>query len=151
MIKFKDLPIEIQNKMLEHQEAQGNKRDECVFIKDIKSSLILGGFDWCDTIEGDDFWRKFIAQDTYKPFFEKYPTKNIPELKGILMEVSNSEDFAKSYKMEVIGIFEGLYVCMPIDRSYIVRYRYARLIKKPKEITIEEAQKIIGNEFKIIK
>jgi hypothetical protein len=40
---------------------------------------------------------------------------------------------------------------MACDRSYIVDYNYARPIKQPKEITIEEAQEIIGEEFKIIK
>jgi hypothetical protein len=150
MMKFKDLPIEIQNRMLDYQEAQGNNRDESVFIKDIWRISFRGGFDWHETIEGHDFWAEVIDEDNHKVFFEKYPTQNIPELKGILMEVSDSEDFSKSYKMEVVGALKDKYACITYDRSFIIRYNYARPIKQPKEITIEEAQKMIGDEFKII-
>jgi hypothetical protein len=151
MKKFKDLPIEIQNKMLDYQEAQGNKRDECVFIEDIYRASCGGGFDWYKTIEGNDFWVEVIQEGNHKVFFEKYPVQNVPELKGIFMEVSDFKDFSYSQKREVIGTLNGKYVCMAIDRSYVVDYNYARPIKQPKEITIEEAQEIIGEEFKIIK
>jgi hypothetical protein len=151
MKKFKDLPIEIQNKMLDHQEAQGNKRDESVFIKDICSISFRGGFDWHKTIEGTVFWTEVFVEWNHKVFFEKYPVQNVPELKGILMEVSDFKDFSYSQKREVIGTLDGKYICMACDRSYVVDYNYARPIKQPKEITIEEAQEIIGEEFKIIK
>jgi hypothetical protein len=151
MKEFKDLPIEIQNKMLDHQEAQGNKRDECVFIEDIDAGSYGGGFDWCKTIECNIFWEEVIVKGNYELFFEKYPVQNVPELKGILMEVSDFKDFSYSQKREVIGTLNGKHICMACDRSYVVDYNYARLIKQPKEITIEEAQEIIGNEFKIIK
>jgi hypothetical protein len=151
MKEFKDLPIEIQNKMLDHQEAQGNKRDECVFIEDIYIASYIGGFDWYKTIEGNDFWAEVIQEGNQKVFFEKYPVQNVPELKCILMEVSDFKDFSYSQKREVIGTLNGKYICMAIDRSYVVDYNYARPIKQPKEITIEEAQEMIGEEFKIIK
>jgi hypothetical protein len=151
MKKFKDLPIEIQNKMLDRQEEQGNKRDESVFIECIDSVSYIGGFDWHKTIEGSDFWGEVIMKGNHELFFEKYARQNIPELKGILMEVSDFKDFSDSQKREVIGAFNGKYVCMASDRSYIVEYNYARPIMEPKEITIEEAQEMIGDEFKIIK
>jgi hypothetical protein len=151
MKKFKDLPIEIQNKMLDHQEKQGNKRDESVFIKQVFSILFRGGFDWDKTIEGHTFWTEVIKEGNHELFFEKYPVQNVPELKGILMEVSDFEDFSYSQKREVIGTLNGKYICMACDRSYVVDYNYARPIMQPKEITIEEAQEMIGDEFKIIK
>jgi hypothetical protein len=150
MKEFKDLPIEIQNKMLDHQEKQGNKRDESVFIKQVLSILFRGGFDWDKTIEGHTFWTEVIKEDNYKVFFEKYAVQNVPELKGILMEVSDFKDFSYSQKREVIGTLDGKYICMACDKSCVFYYNYARPIKQPKEITIEEAQKMIGEEFKII-
>jgi hypothetical protein len=150
MKTFKELPIEIQNKMLDHQEEQGNKIDECVFIEDVRRSFCIGGFDWHETIEGHYFWAEVIDEDNHKVFFEKYPTQNIPELKGILMQVSNLKDFSKSQKRGVLGTFNGKYACVSNDKSCVFYYNYARPIKKPKEITIEEAQEMIGEEFKII-
>jgi hypothetical protein len=151
MKKFKDLPIEIQNKMLDRQAEQGNKRDESVFIEGVDSVFSKGGFDWCRTIESNIFWGEVIMKGNHELFFEKYARQNIPELKGILMEVSDFKDFSYSQKREVIGTLNGKHICMASDRSYVVDYNYARPIMQPKEITIEEAQEMIGDEFKIIK
>lgn len=73
MNKFDKLPKEIQEKMLEHQVAQGNIRDPKVFRRYIYIVKYYGGFDWDETPEGHDFWGKVISDGKTEVFFERYP------------------------------------------------------------------------------
>jgi hypothetical protein len=54
---WNDLSIEIQNRMLECQEEQGNPRNPEIFKKKIDSDKNQGAFDWEDTKEGFNYWR----------------------------------------------------------------------------------------------
>lgn len=73
MIKFKDLPVEIQEKMLDEQVRQENKRDAEVFEKDIYSDASDRGFYWSDSVEGYAFWSKILEEGNLAVFYEKYP------------------------------------------------------------------------------
>lgn len=73
MIRFKDLPEEIQNRMLDEQERQGNTRNERVLRRDIFADDDLGGFFWENSEEGDGFWRKILVVGNIDTFYEKYP------------------------------------------------------------------------------
>lgn len=66
-------PSEIVKKMLERQVEQGNTRDISIFIGDIYAERELSGFDWCDTVEGLDFWSEVIENKKFDLFFKKYP------------------------------------------------------------------------------
>ena len=54
-MEWKDLPKEIQNRMLDCQVEQGNPRDVSVFEKNVYS-----GFIWCCTKEGFEYWDKIL-------------------------------------------------------------------------------------------
>ena len=73
MTKFKDLPIEIQQRMLDEQEKQGNPRNANVFERDITAVLSEGGFFWGGSMEGFDFWEEIILKGNLAIFYEKYP------------------------------------------------------------------------------
>ena len=73
MIEWDDLPIRIQNRILECQEEQGNLRNPKFFRNDSKQ----GGFIWMDTKEGHDFWSKILNGGKFKEFYDLYPEKDI--------------------------------------------------------------------------
>ena len=83
MISEKDLvgqltnmPIEIVERMLFHQQQQGNKLDVNVFKNKKDAPRNAGGFDWVDTAgfgEGTKFWAKVIISRNTDVFFERYP------------------------------------------------------------------------------
>lgn len=86
MIKFKDLPVEIQQRVLDEQVRQGNKRDAEVFEKDTSAGIGEGGFTWSESGEGHDFWNKVLTYGNFSTFYEKYPKvskmigfKDLPE------------------------------------------------------------------------
>ncbi len=66
-------PIEVVEKMIEHQVAQGNKPDVEAFYKYASNDAIDGGFNWHDTIEGVQFWDNVIGCNNFDVFFEMYP------------------------------------------------------------------------------
>ena len=72
MITWNKLPKEIQDKMLEHQVAQGNKRNPEVFIRNISSNEHANGFNWEEAQEGYNFWYAVIILD-FNYFYTLYP------------------------------------------------------------------------------
>jgi len=73
MIKWDELPLEIQEKMLQRQVEQGNPRDPSVFEKQIDANIEEGGFDWYKTYEGSRFWAYIIWDVTTGHFYTLYP------------------------------------------------------------------------------
>jgi hypothetical protein len=80
MIQFKDLPVEIQQRMLDEQERQGYPRNAEVFEEDVTE-----GFSWDRSVEGFDFWEKIIMNGDFSVFYAKYPKS--PRLKVIPLHV----------------------------------------------------------------
>lgn len=78
-MEWNDLPPEIQEKMLEHQEQQGYKRDASVFENHLSAGRILGGFAWDYSPEGGEFWNAIINYGKFDEFYEKYPKFTLPE------------------------------------------------------------------------
>ena len=76
MITWNELPVEIQEKMLEYQVAQGNERDPEVFIKNITSDISQGGFSWGSTNEDYNFWVEIINNENISHFYTIYPKQN---------------------------------------------------------------------------
>ena len=73
MVKFDELPIEIQEKMLDEQVRQGNKRNAEAFENNIIANKRLGAFNWSESVEGYDFWEEIIQNGNFTIFYEKYP------------------------------------------------------------------------------
>ena len=77
--EIKVFPIEVVQRMCEHQVEQGNKFNSEVFANKISSTIDDGGFDWERTNEGYCFWFNVIYRKNFELFFNKYPkvTKDI--------------------------------------------------------------------------
>ena len=71
-ISLKDFPPQIINKMLEHQQNQGNTKNIKVFERELDADRNMGGFSWDDTPEGYHFWRDILKCKNMNYFFEKY-------------------------------------------------------------------------------
>jgi hypothetical protein len=72
MIQFKDLPVEIQQRMLDEQERQGNTRNAKEFEEGI-----MRGFSWDRSVEGFDFWNRIIENGDLAEFYKKYPKQKL--------------------------------------------------------------------------
>lgn len=70
-------PMGVVVRMMEEQELQGNKSDVTAFQSDVYMDVEEGGFYWCDTEAGEEFWDCVIDHNIkncdFKLFFEKYP------------------------------------------------------------------------------
>jgi hypothetical protein len=73
---IENFPIEVVEKMIERQVEQGNKPDVKAFRIFASNDAKGGGFTWENTIDGQIFWDKVIADRKFNVFFEMYP-KNI--------------------------------------------------------------------------
>src|SRR5690606_37509340 len=73
MMQFKDLPVEIQQRMLDEQVRQGNPRNTKVFEKTITACSSEGGFTWEQSEERFDFLYRIIINVNPAVCFEKYP------------------------------------------------------------------------------
>jgi len=91
MIPFKDLPIEIQQRMLDEQERQGNKRDAKVFEEDTSAGIGEGGFTWSESGEGHDFWNKILTYGNFVTFYEKYPKRSRLKVIPLHVKILNSK------------------------------------------------------------
>ena len=95
MVKFNELPVEIQEKMLDEQARQGNPRNAEVFKINIWANNRLGGFTWNESVEGHAFWEEIIQNGNLTIFYEKYPKTSNEKLYSE-EEVRNL--FIKHYK-----------------------------------------------------
>lgn len=79
-MEWKELPKEIQEKMLYYQEKQIGKENESVFIAQLSAGKPEGGFTWEKTVEGHDFWKNILIHGNFKSFYEMYPKKTYPKV-----------------------------------------------------------------------
>jgi len=92
MIKFKDLPEEIKERMLDEQERQGNPRNAEVFEKNAMTGVSEGGFLWGLSEERYDFWAEIIRRGNFAVFYEKYPKRPALKVIPLHIKVLNSKD-----------------------------------------------------------
>ena len=71
--EIKDFPIEVVQEMVNEQVRQGNKADVGVFQEDYRSEQNCGGFCWCYSVMGADFWYEVLFHRRFDIFFQKYP------------------------------------------------------------------------------
>ena len=76
MITWNKLPVEIQKRMLDEQERQGNKRDPKPFRIEVCEDKLNGGMNWCETNEGDNFWISVLTKD-FNHFYTEYPKEKL--------------------------------------------------------------------------
>lgn len=79
-LTWDDLPIEIQNRMLNCQEEQGNPRNSDVFKKCVEIDSKEGGFNWFRSEEGASFWADVLSYQKIEIFYERYPKKDLSML-----------------------------------------------------------------------
>ena len=72
---IKDFPIEVVEKMIGEQVRQGCQPDVEAFQQYPSAGVRDGGFNWGDSIDGNDFWEEVIGEDNFELFFERYPKK----------------------------------------------------------------------------
>src|SRR5690554_650428 len=103
MIRFKDLPVEIQERMLDEQVRQGNPRNAEVFEKKTTADRSQGGFTWALSEEDHNFWSNILSYGCIAVFYEKYPPKR-PALKVIPMHIKvlDSKDLLEEIAEKLI-------------------------------------------------
>ena len=139
MIRFNDLPVEIQERMLDEQVRQGNPRCAEVLEEHIASHAREGGFIWGRSVDGYDFWEKIIVVGNFTEFYEKYPKhpalKVIPlhvkilDSKGLLKEIAKKlltkwHDEGQPAKVEIDWFeYGGFYwsANAEIEAEYVVK------------------------------
>lgn len=105
--ELKGFPIEVVKEMLKKQVKQGNKEDIKVFQNFAGASNTRGGFNWCDTAEGYNFWREVILDKRFDVFFKQFPKKEDKKLISILRAaiahdaISFAIEFVKDGRREV--------------------------------------------------
>ena len=73
-MKWRDLPLEIKEKVLDRQAEQNEGySDPEVFINSVRSPISEKGFMWSRTIEGADFWSAVLNSQDYNVFYNIYP------------------------------------------------------------------------------
>lgn len=96
MIQFDKLPIVIQEKMLERQVEQGNKRDPEVFRILITADVENGGFRWEHTPEKYYFWYMILIKGIVEYFSTIYSTPFIlPKSWYVVVTKENQETLSK--------------------------------------------------------
>ena len=91
---IKNFPIEVVEKMVEEQVRQGCQPDVEAFQQYPSAGVSDGGFNWGDSIDGNDFWEEVIGEDNFELFFEKYPKK--PNLVYIVGDSEIGMDIIKT-------------------------------------------------------
>lgn len=91
---IKNFPIEVVEKMVEEQVRQGCQPDVEAFQQYPFAGVSDGGFNWGDSIDGNDFWEEVIGEDNFELFFEKYPKK--PNLVCIVGDSEIGMDIIKT-------------------------------------------------------
>ena len=61
--------------MLQRQQEQGNPKNIGPFLHSIYKDKSNGGFEWHETVEGSDFWKRVLIHLKFDIFYEKYPKK----------------------------------------------------------------------------
>lgn len=92
MIQFKDLPVEIQERMLDEQVRQGNPRNAEVFERNTSASSHEGGFIWSQSVGGHDFWDEIIRRGGLAVFYEKYPKHPALKVIPLHIKILNSKE-----------------------------------------------------------
>ncbi len=85
---IKEFPIEVVQEMVNEQVRQGNKADVEVFQEYVYAGCVRCGFDWSNSVMGEDFWYDVLYCKRFDIFFQKYPkNKYVIEKESIYIKV----------------------------------------------------------------
>ncbi|HHV42292.1 MAG TPA: hypothetical protein GXX72_05550 [Clostridiaceae bacterium] len=101
MIEFKNLPVEIQERMLDEQVRQGNPRDAGVFEVNTTAGVSEGGFLWELSEERYDFWAEIIRRGNLSVFYEKYPKRPL-KIIPLHIKILDSKDLLEEIAERLI-------------------------------------------------
>jgi hypothetical protein len=68
--EWNDIPQKIKMRMLDCQVEQGNPRNPEVFSNYLYACKDEGGFDWWQTIEGDEAWEFALYDKNFKFLYD---------------------------------------------------------------------------------
>jgi hypothetical protein len=156
IMKWQDLPKEIQEKMLERQEEQTGKRDASVFEKIITSAKAIGGIDWDETPENCYFWYEILINDNISHFYTISHKKEIPYPKVMMVSDYRFDNYNKGKKAVVFMEKCERYICWDCDtieksenEVYPIVRKYAKDIEPIPSYTMEELFEKLGEKFTI--
>ena len=114
-----NFPIEVVEKMIEEQVAQGNCPNVEIFQKNVSADANDDGFTWGRTDDGEDFWLDIIDNDNFDLFFEKYPKRKNTNLVYIVGDSEIGMDIIKTLE-KYGGINEHNYKGERNDAVYYI-------------------------------
>lgn len=142
-------PEEVVEKMLEHQEKQGFKRDFKVFENDDHTPASRKGFTWENTVEGKAFWSQVIEDHNFDLFFKRYPKNDYPKV--MMVSTYPITDDNKGIKRVVFMEKNGKYLAWmhattleeAKEETGTTAWRYAKDIESSNiiELTFEDISK----------
>ena len=153
--EIKDFPIEVVQKMVEEQIAQGNAPDVTVFQNDSNAIVEYDGFSWEETEDGIEFWEKVVNERDFDLFFKKYPKNSmfsyllpgrvISTKYGLYGLVLNSDNNSKKLRIItenqegiVIEDIECIYESLATTTKDLFNPDYLKLIYQKGKIVISK-------------
>ena len=110
---LKDFPIEVVQEMVNEQVRQGNNADIEVFQKRVYANCVIGGFDWSNSVMGEDFWDDVLSHKRFDAFFQKYPKKQYSaEPNSVFIEIPDGYEVDKDKSTFTKIVFK------PIEPKY---------------------------------
>jgi hypothetical protein len=139
---IKGFPIEIVRKMLERQREQIGTTDIRSFQKNraigrndelfgdtiLGKSIIIKGFTWEDTVEGQSFWDDVILSRQFDKFFEKYPRLKDKKKESLLYKFLNKRHLVQKFEKNVWNCYHRVQCDEKLlhDWSFKQKYMYNR-------------------------
>ncbi len=157
IMKWQDLPKEIQEKMLERQFEQTGKRDVSVFEKDLHSGVDQEGMSWNKTPEGSLFWCEILIDDNISHFYTIHPKKESPYPKVMMVSdfpfLNGNTGVPRVVFYEKSGVFFSWAGAKSIEEAEKVIdtciWKYAKDIEPIPSYTMEELFEKLGEKFTI--
>ena len=107
--EIKDFPIEVVQEMVNEQVMQGNNADVVVFQDDYRADKNCGGFCWCDSVMGADFWYDVLYCKRFDIFFQKYPkNKYVIEKESISIKVPDGYEIDRKKSTSTNIVFKPI-------------------------------------------
>ena len=113
MKEFDELPKQIQYMINIRMREQGNGN-----TAKYNRSRDYGGFDWKDTPEGFNFWKKIVNHDQYANFFKLYPYLESKEFSSEMKDTSLiCIDYTDPYWWKILEKGDEIIVVDSIDNN----------------------------------
>jgi len=145
MMRWSDLPKEIQKRLLDLQEEQGNPRNENVFRSSLSTGKEYGGVTWNETSEGDNFWQYIIDNGDFDVIVHGcncFCTMS----KGIAVNMAR-EFYANEMKLEEIEFKGDINKLGCIDYHSITDTGSHLRISNPNDLHVDDVLVTVVNAY----